>query len=131
MASLASEWFGLRNFASNYCLLQVLLQKWHAFLLMANYDMRGVWPVISCACFDLTVGPSHDAHHALQLAPALGVYLLATRLAGCLYDREAERQGSVRHCTGSACFRCLVPASMLHILTAVGFCLHLHLLVEF
>jgi hypothetical protein len=28
MASLASEWFGLRNFASNYCLLQVLVHNW-------------------------------------------------------------------------------------------------------
>jgi hypothetical protein len=53
-----------------------------------------------------------DASIQLQLAPALGVYLLATKLAGCLYDREAGRQGSARHCTGSACFRCLMSASV-------------------
>ena len=45
----------------------------------------------------------------VQLAPALGSYLLSSQLTGSLYDREAAMQGSSDHqCGGSACFRCLI-----------------------
>ena len=43
---------------------------------------------------------------ALQLAPALGGWALATELAGLLYDRQAAAQGQRYSCTGSLCFRC-------------------------
>lgn len=31
--------------------------------------------------------------------------MLATELAGLLYDRQAAAQGEGAHCTGSLCFR--------------------------
>lgn len=42
----------------------------------------------------------------MQLAPALGGFVLATELAGALYDRQAAAQGERLHCRGSLCFRC-------------------------
>lgn len=41
----------------------------------------------------------------LQLAPALGSYVLSSKLAGWLYDREARRQGSETSCAGPQCYR--------------------------
>ena len=52
----------------------------------------------------------------LQLAPATGGFLLATKLAGYLYDRQAAAQGQYHHCSGHECFRCIsiVQAHFLH-----------------
>jgi hypothetical protein len=41
----------------------------------------------------------------LQFAPAIGSYLLATRLTGALYDAAAAAHGDPRDCIGPDCFR--------------------------
>lgn len=53
--------------------------------------------------------------HVLQLAPAIGGFTLATKLAGYLYDRTAAAQGQHHNCRGSQCFRCVA-----HLLYRLG-----------
>ena len=131
-AALASEWFGLRSFASNYCLLQVWCLRGGKTLrqLAGSSVLHGVRTHKCCQlwCMERVWCPSHMHERAmlltglpkvdlrrarkcdaLQLAPALGGYMLATQLAGVLYNREAERQGRTHRCAGSACFRCCRP----------------------
>jgi len=40
-----------------------------------------------------------------KFAPALGSYLLATRLTGRLYDRAAAAHGDAHECVGPDCFK--------------------------
>ena len=65
-----------------------------------------------------------DTAPLLQLAPALGGFALATKLAGYLYDKRAAAQGHHHNCTGHQCFRCAAFASLLDELRldVVGLC---------
>ena len=64
------------------------------------------WTLAPAVAADL-FGLGHFASNyaALQLAPAAGAYLLATRLAGRLYDAAAAAHGDGRDCVGADCFR--------------------------
>jgi hypothetical protein len=62
---------------------------------------------------------------ARQLAPALGGYLLATRLSGWIYDHHAAAQGSTTTCTGTACYHdtFLVLSVLCALSTTASLCL--------
>jgi hypothetical protein len=111
---------GLANFGSNYTTLQV----------RAAGAARRPAPVPACqppgrlaaACAALRAHrapprpsshpqpapcppPPFPAPRPPQFAPALGSYLLATRLTGRLYDAAAAAHGDPRECVGPDCFR--------------------------
>ncbi|GBF87528.1 MFS general substrate transporter [Raphidocelis subcapitata] len=64
------------------------------------------WSLVPAICSDL-FGLAHfgSNYTALQFAPAMGSYLLATRLTGALYDAAAAAHGDPRDCVGPDCFR--------------------------
>eukprot|EP00879_Flechtneria_rotunda_P016105 GHRR01016846.1.p1 GENE.GHRR01016846.1~~GHRR01016846.1.p1 ORF type:complete len:649 (+),score=200.09 GHRR01016846.1:867-2813(+) len=64
------------------------------------------WSLLPAISSDL-FGLKHFApnYTTLQFAPAIGSYLLATRLTGWLYDRAAVQHGDPHECIGPDCFR--------------------------
>lgn len=79
-----------------------------ALAVLAGLTFGAHWSLASAIVSDLWGLRNFASNYtALQMAPAMGSYVLATLLVGWLYDREAERQSGAAHneCIGQQCFR--------------------------
>ncbi|KAI8475459.1 MAG: Nodulin-like-domain-containing protein [Monoraphidium minutum] len=108
LASLAAAYSGLAALYPVTVVMGLLFGSHWSLVPAITSDLFGLANFGSNYCF-------------LQFAPAAGSYLLATRLAGRLYDAAAAAHGDPRECIGPDCFRAaFLILSAMAALSALG-----------
>lgn len=82
------------------------LNHLYVISIMLGFVFGAHWSLLPAITSDV-FGLKHFAanYTTLQIAPALGSLLLASRLTGWLYDEAAKRHGDVHVCIGQDCFQ--------------------------
>jgi hypothetical protein len=82
--------------------------------------MQGITPAITSELFGLQNFATNYA--IIQMGPALGSYLMATKLAAAMYNYVMRQQGHANMCRGPSCFRWtfLVVAALCTVATCLA-----------